>query len=230
MDIKIYQGSEHLLKSATVNIIIDVIRAFTVSHIAFKRGVREIILVNTIEDALKIKRDNPKYLLAGEVGGYKIDTFDLDNSPHNLDSVYLKNYTLVLRTTNGVKATLNSLNAEQVFVTGFSNAKTMAKYVKKIADKKVGSLINIIASHPSSDDDIACAEYIKGIILGRDQVTKSKVIERIKNSDVAKKFFDPNNEDFKKEDIHYCTQEENSDFVMKIHMGDTFPALKKVLI
>lgn len=94
--------------------------------------------------------------------------------------------SLIQKTTNGVTAALGALNAKHLFVTGFSNAKTTAQHVKKLVANDC--VINIVASHPSGDDDMACAEYIKGIIEGTNVVTAAEAIERIKGSSVAEKF------------------------------------------
>ena len=50
--------------------------------------------------------------------------------------------------------------------------------------------INIIASNPTGDEDFACAEYIRDLILGSKPVDIEQIKARIVNSYAAKKFFD----------------------------------------
>lgn len=90
--------------------------------------------------------------------------------------------------------------------------------------------MNIVASHPSGDDDMACAEYIKGIIEGTNAVTAAGVIERIKRSSVAEKFFDRSQPLFDPEDISYCTKELTGDFVMKVKQEREVPTIERVII
>ncbi|WP_027409545.1 2-phosphosulfolactate phosphatase [Anoxybacteroides tepidamans] len=227
MTITIYQGNDQKLRASDINIVIDVIRAFTVAHYAFLHGAKNILLVPSVEEAFWLKSAHPHYLLAGEVNGLAIQGFDLDNSPKRLLSHDVKNKTLVQKTTNGVKATLNSLNAENVFVTGFSNAKTTATYVRDLG-KDLS--INIIASHPTGDDDLACAEYIRGIIKGENGPTASDVMNRIKNSFAAQKFYDPNRCEFNREDIDFCMREINSDFVMWVNKSKEIPTIERLKI
>lgn len=172
MPIAIYQGHHHSLAPADINIVIDVIRAFTVAHYAFIGGAKEILLVRTADEAFALKDTYPDYVLTGEEKGVGISGFDLDNSPKRMAGQDMADKRLIQKTTNGVTAALGALNAKHLFVTGFSNARTTAEHVKKLAANDC--VMNIVASHPSGDDDMACAEYIKGIIEGTNAVTAAK--------------------------------------------------------
>jgi 2-phosphosulfolactate phosphatase len=215
-----YQGNNDL-EYSDINIVIDVIRAFTVSHHAFLNGVKEIILTNNEEEALFLKRKNNEFILSGEVNGIKINSFEFGNSPYDLSSVNLNEKTLIQKTTNGVKVAISSLDTDNLFVTGYSNAFTTASYVKELLNtiNKDTIVINIIASHPTGDDDFACAHYLKNIIL--DNVNELKDLEesivyRIVNSDAAKKFYDIKNKDFSILDILLCSVQVKSNFVMQV--------------
>ncbi|CAH0345430.1 2-phosphosulfolactate phosphatase [Bacillus sp. CECT 9360] len=229
MDVNIYQGNEHRLASADINIVIDVIRAFTVAHYAFLNGAKEILLAGTIDEAFDLKEMYPHYLLAGEVKGLPIDGFDLDNSPYRISMHDLTDRTLVQKTTNGVKATLHALDARHVFVTGFSNAKTTARYIRSLCKQANSSLqINIVASHPTSEEDLACAEYLKEIVLGGNFLHPKDVVARIKASRAAEKFFDETKPEFDPRDISICTRELNSSFVMKVNQASRIPSIERI--
>jgi len=230
--INIYQGKHDLPYNSNVNIIIDVIRAFTVSHYAFMKNLKEILLTNNEKEALYLKKQNKNFILAGEVDGYKIKTFDFGNSPYDLSVASLKNKTLVQKTTNGVSVTLNSLNSDDVIVTGYSNSKVTALFVKNLIKKSKGSefSINIIASHPSGDDDLACAEFIKELILNNVPDTKKLeeiCVHRIVSSEAAQKFYDFKNKDFSILDMSLCTTLQNSDFVIKAEEKNNIVKLYK---
>lgn len=228
MPITIYQGNHHSPAPADINIVIDVIRAFTVAHYAFIGGAKEILLVGTAEEAFALKDTYPEYVLTGEEKGVGISGFDLDNSPKRMAEQDMADKCLIQKTTNGVTAALGALNAKHLFVTGFSNARTTAEHVKTLAAKDC--VMNIVASHPSGDDDMACAEYIKGIIEGTNAVTAAESIERIKRSSVAEKFFDRSQPLFDPEDITYCTKELTGDFVMKVKQEREVPTIERVII
>lgn len=226
-DVKIIQGSAEAYPAADVNIVIDVIRAFTVSHVAFLRGAREIFLVNTIEEAFALRKQNPGYLLAGEVEGLPITGFDLDNSPHTFSQANVENKSLVQKTTNGVKATLLALGAKTVLVTGLSNARKTALHAKQIAAGMRHCRVNIVASHPRDDDDLACAEYIRDQMLAEGVVDLAGVQSRIKNSRSAAKFYDPTQQAFNEKDMPFCTREVDCGFVMQVDRSQAPPRIVK---
>ena len=230
MKLNIVQGTTNAYPAADINIVIDVIRAFTVSHIAFLRGAREIFLVNTVEEAFALKALHPVYSLAGEIGALPIAGFDLDNSPHTFSTADLDNKSLVQKTTNGVKATLLALNppaAPTVLVTGLSNARKTARYAKQLASSIPNCRINIIASHPQDDDDLACADYIQDQLLGRSSLALETIQHRIKTARSAKKFFDPKQPEFNEKDIAFCLREVECNFVMQVDNNALPPRIVK---
>jgi len=224
--IQIIQGNDHSLEASNINVVIDVIRAFTVAHYAFMNGVQGIMLAGTVNEALRIKKQFPQYVLAGEIKGLPIPGFEIDNSPARIQAMDLDGKMLIQKTTNGVKATLNSLNAEHVFVTGFSNARTTAAYIKRRLLKEENMTINIVASHPTGDDDLACAEFMAGILQNSEQASADQIIERITQSAAAEKFYDAQRPEFLREDIRLCIQELPSTLVMKVNDHDGTPLIQ----
>ncbi len=215
--LSIIQGTDAPYPPADINIVIDVIRAFTVTQIAFMRGVREIYLVDTTDEAFALKQTNPGYWLAGEIAGLPIDGFDLDNSPQRFSTADVAGKTLVQKTSNGVKATLLALNADTVLVTGLSNAKNSALHARRLAATKPGCTINIIASHAIDDDDLACAEYIRDIVLDTGNIDVEAIKRRIRDSRSAQKFYAPDKPAaLDARDVAHCACEVACDFVMQV--------------
>jgi 2-phosphosulfolactate phosphatase len=226
--IRILQGTEQPYPDADINVVIDVIRAFTVAHVAFLRGAREIQLVNTVDEALALKSRSPDYLLAGEIKGLGIPGFDLDNSPYRVARAELAGRTLVQKTTNGVKATLAALGARHVFVTGYSNAANTARHVRALLAGGGLRSVNVIASHGHDDDDLACAEYIRDQILGLGRVPPEMVVQRIRRSRPAAKFLAAEPGEFEPRDLDYCTQTPPSGFVMAVDRQGSVPTVRKL--
>lgn len=227
IDVRIIRGTEQSVPAADINIVIDVIRAFTVSHVAFSRGTRSIFLVNTVDEAFALKARHPDYLLAGEIGGLQIEHFDLDNSPFRFSRADVEGKTLVMKTTHGVKATLSALNAEQIFVTGFSNARQTARHVRHLIANKSYRTINVIASHEADDDDFSCAEYIRDQILDLGLIEPQAIMARIRNSRSAQKFQVAEKNSFEPRDLDFCMREVSSDFVMEVDRSLPVPRLTR---
>jgi len=226
-DIRILQGADRPYPGADINIVIDVIRAFTVAHVAFLRGVREILLVNSVEEAMALKAGDPGLLLAGEIKGLGIPGFDLDNSPYRVAQAELEGRTLVQRTTNGVKATLAALAARHVFVAGYSSALDTARHVRHLLVRDGLRTVNVIASHAQDDDDLACAEYIRDQILGLDQLRAEDVVERIRRSRPAAKFLAEPPGDFEPRDLDACVRVVPSGFVMEVDRLGKVPSIRR---
>ncbi len=228
-DIRILRGTDQPYPDADINIVIDVIRAFTVAHVAFLRGVREILLVNTVDEAMTLKAREPSLLLAGEIKGLGIPGFDLDNSPYRVAQAELTGRTLVQKTTNGVKATLSALAARHVFVTGYSNAMDTAGHVRDLLARNGLRTVNVIASHPQDDDDLACAEYLRDQILDLRRFRAGDVVERILRSRPAAKFLAVPAGEFEPRDLDFCVRAIPSGFVMEVDRMSKVPSIRRVV-
>jgi len=225
IEVRIFRGNGLTLPDADVNVIIDVVRAFTVSHYAFLQGAERMLLVPDVAAALAAREELPHALLAGEIGGLAIEGFDLDNSPRRFAETDLQGRTLIQKTTNGVKAALHSLDAPTVLVTGFSNARATAAYLSRHCSS---GRINLVASHPTGDEDLACAEYIRSLLVGEAMETE-QVQRRIRGSDTVQKFLDPAQPAFDPADIDYCCRPLEAEFVMAIAC-EPKPTVRKVML
>jgi len=226
--ITLFRGNDLTLPNADANIVIDVVRAFTVAHYAFLRGAEKILLVPDVEDALAVRRELPEVLLAGEIGGLPIEGFDLDNSPCRFAASDLEGKTIVQKTTNGVKAALHSLGAPLVLVTGFSNARATAEFLRKRFGGS-GARINLVASHPTGDEDLACAEYIRSLLL-EEGMQGDEVRGRIYGCETVQKFLDPSRPEFDPADIDHCALELSPEFVMAVNKEGRWPEVRKVML
>ena len=160
-------------------------RGTTPSHPAFRKGLRCIWPVASAEQAFALRDEHlPDALLAGEVEALPIPGFDFGNSPWEIDQAELQDKELILRTTNGVAATLRARDSREVLVAGLVNAEATANYLRK----QNPPTVVLVASHPTGDEDVACAEYIRHL-LGGDGITYEAARDRTLNARAAQKFF-----------------------------------------
>jgi len=112
----------------SIVVVVDILRATSAICTALEQGVKSIIPVSTIEDALEYK-ENDEYIIAAERNGKIVSGFDLGNSPTDYFKHNLKNKKMVLTTTNGTKA-INIAKIDHQVVTGsFLNLKALTSFL-----------------------------------------------------------------------------------------------------
>lgn len=83
-------------------VVIDVLRATSAICTAIEHGVKAIIPIATLEEAIEYQQQG--YIVAAERNGAVVDGFDIGNSPYTYMKPELKGRTIALTTTNGTKA------------------------------------------------------------------------------------------------------------------------------
>lgn len=217
MEIVISQGHYPPANPDGATIVIDVIRAFTTAHYAFVGGARCIHLVATAPEALAMKAQDPSLLLAGEVNALPIDGFDFGNSPWEIEHANVHDRELVQRTTNGVIATLRARHSATVLVAGLINAEATARHIQALAPKR----LVLVASHPTGDEDVACAEYIAGL-LGAPGISLEDAVHRTRTASAAAKFYDGSHPRLRGADIDMAaTSAGRNGLIMPVKYGQS---------
>lgn len=199
MQIEISQGHEPPDNTDGITVVIDVIRAFTTCYYALRTGVERIWAVRTAEEAFALQKEMPHIPLVGEIGALPIPGFDYGNSPLEISRARLPK-EMVIRTTNGVAATLNARRSRRILVTGLVNADATVEAIRGLSAGEDDRIL-LVASHPTGDEDMACAEYILDR-LGGPGITLEDAIERVRHSFAAQKFLHRVHPRLHPEDIH----------------------------
>jgi len=180
-------------------VIIDVYRAFTSAAVAFRQGVREILLVGEPEAALDLRRQGRGDLLVGERGGIMVPGFDLGNSPHALAGMDLHGKRLILCTSAGTRGVVAAVQASQRYLAALVNASATAAL---LAGQSTVSLVAMgNAGINRSDEDELCALYLRNRLLDRqpDRESLATLVqdahESAKFDDPAQPWFDPRDRD-----------------------------------
>jgi len=153
---------EDEVRNKTV-VVIDVLRASSSMVTALVNGAKGIIPVEDMAAASKIAAnlDAKNVLLCGEKDGYKIDGFQLGNSPMEYSRETVEGRTLILNTTNGTKAVSRSALANRILIGCFLNAGAVVDHIRNSED----DIILICAGWKTrlSLEDMLCA----GLIVDR---------------------------------------------------------------
>ena len=120
--------------SGTVCVVFDVLRATSSMITALANGAEAIRPVQEISEALVLKRENAKVVLAGERDGVRIrkdltgtTDFDLGNSPREFTTGAIGGRRIVMTTTNGTRALRACAGAKRVLVGSFLNLGVTAE-------------------------------------------------------------------------------------------------------
>ncbi|MDG1841865.1 MAG: 2-phosphosulfolactate phosphatase, partial [Crocinitomicaceae bacterium] len=109
-------------------VVIDVLRATSAICSALKHGVKAIIPVRTLEEALDYKSRG--FIVAAERKGKIVDGFDIGNSPYSyMNNPKLFDKEVVLTTTNGTKALDIAKDADFVVVGSLLNLDFLNKWL-----------------------------------------------------------------------------------------------------
>jgi 2-phosphosulfolactate phosphatase len=142
-----------------VIIVIDVLRSGTSIVNALANGADKVIPVVSLKEAYDLHGRYPNYLLAGERGGKKPRGFKLGNSPLEFTGNEVDGKTLILTTTSGTRALVNSRNARCVLVGVFLNARAAAKMAEESAAKEEANVSFVLAGEKGKFalEDCLCA-------------------------------------------------------------------------
>jgi len=120
------QFKKYADRKSTV-VVIDLLRATSVISTAFMEGVKAIIPVQTLDEALSYKGKDG-YIVAAERNAKPIEGFDFGNSPFHYINADVEGKTLVLTTTNGTKAISNA-REHKVITASYINIDAVAKHL-----------------------------------------------------------------------------------------------------
>ena len=130
--------------SATTCVVFDVLRATSSMLTALHHGAEEIIPVIEISEALAIKQQRPRVLLAGERHGLRIRReltgsvdFDFGNSPRDFTPETVRGQSIAWTTTNGTRALRACARAEMILLGALVNLRAVADVLGQLPPKRL---------------------------------------------------------------------------------------------
>lgn len=209
-----YTNLETCHKATGVVVVIDVIRAFTNAAFAFSRGAKEIYPVSGVDEALQLKALIPNSLVCGEVGGLPPEGFDFGNSPTQTNALDLNGKVVIQRTGAGTQGIARSEKASKIIAASFVVARQTVAYLQKLSPSEV-TFVATGQTFDGGEEDLACAEYLEALLRG-DSPDPTPFLERVRNSNDAKIFYNPQMSQFPEFDLVHCTSLDKFDFAMPV--------------
>lgn len=195
--------------------MIDVFRAFSLEAYLYQRGAALILPVQTVQEALDLKKEHPEYLLAGERHGAKVQGFDVGNSPSAIMHLDVKGKTVIHTTSAGVQGLLAASHADEVISGALVNAAAIARYLKKKNPDHVSLVCMGLEAKRDTEEDVLCAEYIRSLLQEKPLADIDERIDALRDQE-GKKFFDPAQQNvFPQADFGLCTKRDCMNFVIQ---------------
>ncbi len=207
------------LLSDRVVVVIDVLRATSVTVQAMSQGASEIIPLATVEEAFRMAKAFPRgfVLLGGERESKEIPGFDLGNSPREYVAERVEGKKIILTTTNGTKAFHAVSSGREILAGSFLNIGAVARRcVESERDLFIfpsgdqgnfsledtlcgGMLIDLILRREKEEVVLTDASYCAQILFQR---FKDNLVEAFHLSHHGKELIHRSFE----EDLAYCAQ------------------------
>jgi 2-phosphosulfolactate phosphatase len=220
MEIKRFRLIEGARKARGTAVIIDVFRAFTTAAFIIANGAETIIPVGTVEEALELRRQNPRWLITGEVHGTKILEFDFGNSPDEVSHVDFTGKTVIQRTSSGVQGILAASGAKEILLGSFVIAEATVQQIMN-RDPDVVSIVAMgwEGETPTIEDEL-CAEYLEARLRGI-HPDFPDMVRRIRAAPSGAKFFDPIQSQFREGDFYAAVNLDMFPFALRVNRGLT---------
>ena len=215
MIVKIFEGIEGAQQAKGTVVIIDVLRAATVSAYLLDKGVSSITPVSTKEEAFELRKKDADYLLVGEEKGIKIDGFDIGNSPLEISlRNNLEGNKAIHRSSTGTQGLVHAKNAEEIIFGSFVTAQAIIDYLNFKLPKEV-TFVPMYAI-----DDHLFAEYMQAKLLGKKYLSKEEIKQKVGEEEWIKNhFLNPDNLSFPEEDFHLALDHNVFDFFPIVKNG-----------
>lgn len=152
-------GTAAPLSDKTV-VVLDILRATSTIVSALANGALEVIPVLEPSEAVGLLRGLGvrECVTGGERKGFKVEGFELGNSPMEYSHDKVSGKKVILCTTNGTKAIKWTQNASEVIIGAYLNLQTVVDYL----GKKAQDLVIVCSGREMTLglEDLACAGLI----------------------------------------------------------------------
>ncbi|MET7276235.1 2-phosphosulfolactate phosphatase [Streptomyces flaveolus] len=216
-----YLGIAELVEAPSVAVVVDVMRAFTVAAWAFARGAEEIVLAESLDEALALKARHPDWVALKD--GAPAPGFDAVNSPGLLRSADLGGRTVVQKTTAGTVGALAVKEASLVLCAGFVVAEATARLLRMRECDRVTFVVT--GEDGLADEDLACAQYIARRAAGAG-TDASEFLRRAGTSRAAAELEQGVRQGTHPDDVALCLELDRFPFAMVATLEDSLMVLR----
>ena len=201
-------GVDGARSAVGVVVVIDVLRAFSVSAYALAGGARECLLVGTVDEARAVAGATPDAIISAEVDTLPVAGIPISNSPTQIVEANLRGKAVVQRTSAGTQAINAVETAEAIYAASLVVARATAQACLLMRPQTV----TLVASGDYPEDH-ACARYIEALMRG-ESADVSQLLEALTSSERYERFARGDWPGFPKSDLDLALATDRFDFAM----------------
>lgn len=191
-------------------VVIDVLRAFTVSAYALAGGARACLLVETVDEARALAAKTAGAILSAEVDTLPVEGIAISNSPTQISSTDLRGRVLVQRTSAGTQALCAVERAEDMFAASLVVATATAKACLL----RRPDTVTLVASGDFPEDH-ACASYVEAALREEPAPDISQLLEPLVATERYQRLMRGDWPGFPKSDLELSLKPNRFDFAMR---------------
>ncbi len=192
-----------------VVVVIDVLRAFTVSAYALAGGARECLLVPSVEEAHRLAASIPDAVISAEVDTLPIPGIAISNSPTQITRADLHGRVLVQRTSAGTPV-ISAVGAGHYV---YAASLVVARATAQACLSRNPDTVTLIASADFPEDH-ACARYIESILEGGNPARVDELLQPLYESERYRRLTAGDWPGFPATDLELALTPDRFDFAM----------------
>jgi 2-phosphosulfolactate phosphatase len=212
-------GIEGARRARGTVVVIDVLRAFTVSAYALGGGARECRLVRTVDQVRELAARTPDSVMCAEEDALPVPGIAISNSPTAIRALDLRGRVLVQRSSAGTQVAA-AVQSDDILAASLVVAGATAKACLL----RNPATLTLVASadHP---EDHACATYIEEVIHGRNPDLE-ELLQPLRATERYRKVMAGQWPGFPPTDLELALQADRFDFAMRVARRPGYLELK----
>ena len=160
-------GARRAAEEGQVAVIVDALRASTTTASLLHHGVKTIIVVEHVAQALAEHGRQPGSLLLGERRGLKVEGFDLGNSPLQ-SSLPSPAETIIFTSSNMSRCCVGAASASAVFLGTLVTLSRCADLALRAAREAGRDIILVPAGAAADESRLILEDYVAcGALIGK---------------------------------------------------------------
>ncbi|TMC51781.1 MAG: 2-phosphosulfolactate phosphatase [Chloroflexi bacterium] len=201
-----------------ITVVIDVLRAFTVSAYALHGGARECRLVRTVAEARALAASTPGSVICAEEEGLPVEGIPISNSPTKIRELDLRGRVLIQRSSAGTQA-VAAVEAGDIFAASL----VVARATVQACLLRNPETLTLVASADDPEDHV-CAAYMEALIRG-ERPELNRLLQPLRETDRYRTVAGGSWPGFPPTDLGLSLQADVFDFSMPVTRHEGYLAL-----